>query len=86
MPPSELDPPQTIKPKQTEDEIIEKETDDAYGECYPGYGGFSGALVDSDDEDLTHMDNKEGKSRYDFGTEQEWEVQPPTLQSLLSTI
>ena len=75
MPPSDLDPPQTIKPRGSEqDEIIRKDADDAYEECYPGYEGFNGAIVDSDDEDLTHMDNNQGKSRYDFGTEQEWEV------------
>lgn len=55
-------------------EAIPRDTEDAYEECYPDYGGFTGAVVDSDDEDLTHMDSKEGKSRYDFETEEQWEV------------
>ena len=75
MPATELDPPKTVRPaKAQEEEVIAKDTDDAYEECYPDYGGFSGAVIDSDEEDLSHMDNKEGRSRYDFGTEQEWEV------------
>lgn len=59
--------------KQTA-EAIPRDTEDAYEECYPDYGGFTGAVVDSDDEDLSHMDSKEGKSRYDFETEEQWEV------------
>lgn len=55
-------------------DIIRKDTEDAYEECYPDYGGFNSAVVDSDEEDLTHMDSKEGKSRYDFETEEQWEV------------
>ena len=55
-------------------EPIPRDTEDAYEECYPDYGGFTGAVVDSDDEDLSHMDSKEGKSRYDFETEEQWEV------------
>lgn len=74
MPPSELEPPKKVKPAKQEDELIREDPENAYEELYPNYGGFSGAVIDSDEEDLTHMDNKEGKSKYDFGTEQEWEV------------
>ena len=49
---------------------------DAYAECYPAYHGFAGAVVDSDDEDLSHMDSKgeKGKGRTDFQTEEQWQV------------
>ena len=60
-------------------ETIPRDTEDAYEECYPDYGGFTGAVVDSDDEDLSHMDSKEGKSRYDFETEEQWEVRKNLL-------
>lgn len=31
---------------------------DAYAECYPAFHDFGNTVVDSDDEDLTHMDTK----------------------------
>ena len=42
----------------------------------PAYHGFAGAVVDSDDEDLSHMDSKleKGKGRTDFETEEQWQV------------
>ena len=50
---------------------------DAYAECYPGYHSYATAVVDSDDEDLSHMDSKDrGKSRADFETEEQWQVRP----------
>ncbi len=49
---------------------------DAYAECYPGYHEYAGTVVDSDEEDFTHMDGKEkGRSRIDFDTEEQWQVQ-----------
>jgi len=58
------------------DDIIPRDTEDAYDECFPGYGGFSGAVVDSDEEDLSHMDGvkEAGRSRKDFETQEQWEV------------
>lgn len=48
---------------------------DAYAECYPGYHNYSGTVVDSDEEDYTHMDTREkGRSRLDFDTEEQWQV------------
>ena len=75
LPPEEAQPgKQRSSKRAAEPEIIKEDTEDAYEELYPGYGGFSAGVVDSDDEDLTHMDSKEGKSRYDFETEEQWEV------------
>ena len=76
-PPPKREAETVAQPKRDKKESLEaipKDTEDAYEECYPDYGGFTGAVVDSDDEDLTHMDSKEGKSRYDFETEEQWEV------------
>ncbi|KAK9805368.1 hypothetical protein WJX73_007555 [Symbiochloris irregularis] len=48
---------------------------DAYAECYPDYHGYAHAIVDSDEEDLSHMDSKEkGKGRTDFETEEQYET------------
>lgn len=76
-PPPSQDPQADAQPRREKKEAAEaipRDTEDAYEECYPDYGGFAGAVVDSDDEDLSHMDSKEGKSRYDFETEEQWEV------------
>jgi hypothetical protein len=62
-------------------EVDEREKDpafvsDAYAECYPGYHEYNATVVDSDDEaDFSHMDSKQGgKSRVDFGTEEQWQA------------
>ena len=48
---------------------------DAYAECYPGYHEYAPAVVDSDDEDLSHMDTKDkGQGRADFETEEQWQA------------
>jgi RED-like protein C-terminal region len=31
---------------------------DAYAECYPGFHEFGTTVVDSDEEDMSHMDKK----------------------------
>jgi hypothetical protein len=60
------------------EEAIPKDSEDAYEECYPDYGGFTGAVVDSDEEDVSHMDSKEGgRSRYYFEKDAQWDVPPP---------
>eukprot|EP00884_Botryococcus_braunii_P006803 jgi/Botrbrau1/16123/Bobra.7_2s0083.2 len=48
---------------------------DAYAECYPGYHTFAATVVDSDEEDYTHMDTRDkGRSRLDFDTEEQWQT------------
>ena len=59
---------------------------DVYAECYPGYHDFANGVVDSDEEDFTHMDSKEGKSRQDFQTEEQWEVRLSVLCTNFSTV
>ena len=66
--------PSIRRSKDAVKEAIPRDTEDAYEELYPDYQGYSGVLADSDEEDLTHMDGKDGASRYDFETEEQWQV------------
>ncbi|GAX78797.1 hypothetical protein CEUSTIGMA_g6234.t1 [Chlamydomonas eustigma] len=61
-----------VRASKAEQREVDYEEND-YAECYPLQAGFGGEVVDSDEEDLSHMDTTKGKSRYDFTTEEEWE-------------
>lgn len=54
---------------------------DAYAECYPAFHDFGTTVVDSDEEDLSHMDAK-GKlgARESFTTEEQWQQVGHCLQ------
>lgn len=56
---------------------------DAYAECYPAFHDFGNTVVDSDDEDLTHMDTK-GKmaGKESYTTEEQWEAAKAKQETL----
>ena len=53
--------------RKTEKDIDPTSLPDHYAECYPGFHqSYSAAVVDSDDEDFSHMDARgKGVSRYE---------------------
>lgn len=59
---------------------------DAYAECYPAFHDFGNTVVDSDEEDLSHMDAK-GKltGRESFTTEEQWQQARPATCTLPPT-
>lgn len=56
---------------------------DAYAECYPAFHDFGNTVVDSDDEDLTHMDTK-GKmaGKESYTTEEQWQAAKAKQETL----
>ena len=81
----ELDDHEMLKmDRRTGKEIDPSSLPDHYAECYPGFHqSYAGAVVDSDDEDFSHMDARnKGVSRYSFETDEEWSKYKQNMEQL----